>query len=158
MLKFKNKNGFTLIEILIVIEIISVLAVIVFVALTPAQRLKDSRDAKRISDVNTVLTAIHTAIVDNKGTLPAGLSAGMSEAQLGTAPAACAVVTGDCSVATAACLDLSTPLIKYLKTIPTDPDGGTAAKTNYSVVVDANGLVTVKACGTEGTTNISASR
>ena|SRR3989344_3794677 len=154
----KNK-GFTLIELLLVIGIISVLAVVVFVALNPAQRFKDARDARRTSDVDTILSAVHTSIIDNKGTLPTGLTAGMSEAQLGTAASGCAVATGGCAVTTAACLDLATPLVKYLKTIPIDPSLTSAStKTNYSVVVDSNGIVTVKACGTEGTTNISASR
>ena len=35
---------------------------------------------------------------------------------------------------------------------------GTAALTKYSIVVDTNNIVTVKACGVEGTTNISISR
>jgi prepilin-type N-terminal cleavage/methylation domain-containing protein len=153
-----KKKAFTLIELLLVITIIGILTVIVFVSLNPAQRLKDARDAKRISDVNTFLTAIHTYIIDNKGTLPTGLTVGMSEVQLGAADSACTVATGGCSVSTAACLDLSTPLAKYLKTIPFDPNVGTASRTDYSVVVDPNGIVTVKACGTEGATNISASR
>ena len=156
-LKSKNK-GFTLIELLIVIAIIATLAVVVFVALNPAQRLKDSRDARRTSDVDTILTAIHASIVDNKGTLPAGLTAGMTEAQLGTGTG-CTIVTGGCAVATVACLDLTTPLVKYLKSLPIDPTTTfTSAKTGYSVIVDTNGIVTVKACGTEGATYISASR
>jgi hypothetical protein len=134
------------------------LAVVVFVALNPAQRFKDSRDARRTTDVDTILSAIHTSIVDSKGTLPTGLTVGMSEVQLGTSATGCTVATGGCTVVAAACVDLSTPLAKYLKSMPLDPNGGTAAKTNYSVIVDANGLVTVRACGTEGTTNISASR
>lgn len=155
----KNKKGFTLIELLIVIAIISALAVGVFVALNPAQRLKDSRDARRTTDVDTILSAIHTYIVDSKGALPTGLTAGMSEAQLGSAVSGCAVSTGGCAVTTTACLDLTTPLVKYLKSIPIDPSLTAAStKTNYSVGVDVNGIVTIKACGTEGTTNISASR
>jgi len=153
----KKNSGFTLIELLVVIAIIAALSVIVFVALNPAQRLKDSRDARRTSDVDTILTAIHESIVDNKGTLPAGLTAGMVETQLGTSATACTVSTAGCAASASACVDLTTPLAKYLKTIPVDPNG-TAAKTNYSVSVDTNGIVTVKACGTEGTTNISSSR
>jgi len=153
------RRGFTLIELLIVIAIIATLAVVVFVALNPAQRFADTRDARRVSDVNTILTAIHAAIVDTKGTLPTGLATGMSEVQLGTATSGCAVATGGCAVATAACTDLTAPLTKYLKTIPVDPSlAVTSTKTNYSVVVDSNNIVTVKACGKEGTANISASR
>lgn len=156
-----SQKGFTLIELLIVIVIVSALAVTVFVALNPVQRLKDSRDARRTSDVETLLTAIHQYIVDNKGSLPAGLTTSMAETQLGTGASGCAIATGGCSVVAAACVDLTTPLAKYLKSIPIDPLGGTtytAAKTGFSVVIDANNIVTVKACGTEGSTNISQSR
>lgn len=153
------KKGFTLIELLLVIGIIATLLVVVFVALNPAQRFKDSRDAKRATDVETILSAVHLYIVDNKGSLPTGLSAGMSEAQLGSAVSGCAVSTAGCAVTTSACLDLATPLAKYVKSIPIDPSLTSAStKTNYSVVVDANGIVTVKACGVEGSTNVSTSR
>ncbi len=161
--KIKNK-GFTLIELLVVITIIAALAVTVFVALNPAQRLKDSRDARRTEDVDSILTAIHEYTVDNKGTLPTGLSAGMVETELGTATSAVCggVATGGCTTAAAtACVDLTTPLNKYLKSIPVDPTAGatwTTAKTGYDVIVDTNGLVTVRACGTEGTNNIFSSR
>ena len=158
MTRLSIRKGFTLIELLLVIAIISILAVVVFVALDPAKRFKDARDSRRTQDVDTILSAIHASIVDNKGTLPAGLTAGMAESQLGTSATTCTVATGGCTVVTAACLDLTTPLAKYLKSIPLDPNGGTAAKTNYAVVVDANGIVSVKACGSEGTVNISASR
>lgn len=156
---FEDGAGFTLIELLIVIVIIATLAIAVFVALNPSQRFKDARDAHRNTDVETILTAIHASIVDNKGTLPTGLSTSMAEVQLGTAATGCAIATGGCSVAATACTDMSTALVKYLKTIPVDPSlASTSTKTSYSVVVDANNIVTVKACGTEGSTNISASR
>lgn len=159
-----KKRGFTLIELLIVIAIISVLSVTVFVALNPAKRLKDSKDARRSTDVESILTAIHEYIVDNQGSLPTGLTAGMNEKQLNvgtTAGGGCIIATGGCAVAGASdCVDLSTPLVAYLKTIPQDPSltVGTTGVTNYSVGVDSNGIVTVKACNAEGGTNISVSR
>lgn len=151
-------KGFTLIELLVVITIIATLAVVVFVALNPGARLLAARDARRVTDVETVLTAIHAAIVDNKGTAPAGLTT--VEQQLGTATTGCAIATGGCAVTTVACLDLTTPLVKYLKSIPQDPKNGTAGTAQYSVVQDSNGIVTVRACGTEGTapSSISSSR
>jgi len=154
----KKNKGFTLIELLIVVAIISILAVTVFVALNPAKRLKDAKDARRSTDMESILTAVHESIVDNKGTLPTGLTAGMAEKQLGSATSGCTIATGGCSVAaTGDCVDLATPLVKYLKSIPVDSDG-TAALTGYSIVVDANGIVTVKACKAEGGTNLSVSR
>lgn len=162
----KFSSGFTLIELLIVITIISALAVTVFVALNPAQRLLDARNARRTSDVDSILTALHTFIVDNKGTYPTGLaSTGTAETLLGTGAAAvCSpVISGGCNVAAGtACVNLGSDLAKYLKSMPIDPTGGTTwetTKTGYSVTVDTNGLITVRSCGKEGTgANIEASR
>ncbi len=159
------RKGFTLIELLIVVAIISALAIAVFVALNPAQRLKDAKDARRTADADTILTAIHAAIVDTKGTLPAGLTTSMLETQLGTGTSAqCSpVATVGCAVAAStACVNLTAPLAKYLKAMPISPDFGattySAVSTGYSVTVDANNIVTIKACGTEGAVGISASR
>jgi len=152
-------RGFTLIELLVVITIVATLAVVVFVALNPGQRLKDSRDARRTTDVESILTAIHQAIVDNKGSASASLIG--VEQQLGTAPSGCAIATGGCSVTVSTCMNLATALVKYLKSIPIDPSGGAAyssGKTGYAALIDNNGIVTVRACGTEGTVNISSSR
>lgn len=163
--QFSINKGFTLIELLIVVAIIAALAIAVFVALNPAQRLKDAKDARRTADADTILTAIHASIVDSKGSLPTGLTTSMLETQLGTGTAVqCSPVsTGGCAVAAStACVNLATPLVKYLKSMPISPDSGatvyTAVSTGYSVTVDANNIVTIKACGTEGTTNISVSR
>lgn len=153
-----TQKGFTLIELLIVVAILSILAVTVFVALNPSKRIKDAKDARRSTDIESILTAVHESIVDNKGSLPTGLTAGMSEKQLGSATSGCTIATGGCAVAaTGDCVDLSTPMVKYLKSIPVDPDG-TSALTGYSIAVDANGIVTVKACRSEAGTNLSISR
>jgi len=154
-----KRSGFTLIELLVVITIISVLAVAVSVALNPAQRIKDAKNARRTADVDSILTAIHEYVVDNKGDYPAGVTAGMVERQLGSDPTGCTIATGGCAVTNDVCLNITT-LTPYLKSIPIDPSGGTtytAAKTGYSLITDANGIVTIRACGAE-TTEISSSR
>lgn len=161
----KSHKGFTLIELLVVIAIISVLAVVVFVALNPSQRLKDAKDARRTADVDTILTAIHAAIVDAKGTLPSVLSTGMAESQLGTT-AASGVAVGGASDPSGCNILAATPVIdllsgnpnlqKYLKSVPVDPSG-TTALTKYSVQVDTNNIVTVRACAAD-TPPIAASR
>lgn len=158
-MKQQSQKGFTLIELLIVIIIITLLAISVFVALNPVKRFQDSRDAKRTADVETILTAIHLYVVDNKGALPTGLTSNMAETQLGTATTGCAMTQANCVVTGASCVNLATPLAKYLKSIPVDP-GATysAATTGYSVTVDTNNIVTIKACGTEGSPYVSQSR
>jgi len=149
------KKGFTLIELLVVIAIIAVLATVVFVALNPTKRFLDARNSRRYSDVDTILTAIHEFAVDGGGALPTGINA--TEKQLGSCTTGGSTL---CTGAATACLDLSgaTLLGKYLKTIPVDPQQLAGSQTTgYSVVADANGIVTVKACAAEGVT-ISASR
>ncbi|MEK7097923.1 MAG: prepilin-type N-terminal cleavage/methylation domain-containing protein [Patescibacteria group bacterium] len=54
----KNSKGFTLLELLIVIAIIAILSVVLILVLNPAEMLKKSRDVQRISDLNTLKTAI----------------------------------------------------------------------------------------------------
>ncbi|OGH13437.1 MAG: hypothetical protein A2687_02000 [Candidatus Levybacteria bacterium RIFCSPHIGHO2_01_FULL_38_26] len=156
-----NKKGFTLIELLIVITIIATLAVAIFVAINPAQRLADARDARRTSDVDSILTAIHQFIVDTGGTYPGNLQAGTLITQLGSAPSGgCSGTVGVCNIGVAEddCENLTTDLAPYLRSIPLDPNIGSAAETGYAVDVDSNGIVTVTACGSEGGTTISASR
>lgn len=54
----KREGGFTLLELLIVIAIIAILSVALVFVLNPAETLKKSRDAQRISDLKTLKTAI----------------------------------------------------------------------------------------------------
>lgn len=139
----KNKKGFTLIEILVVIAIIAVLATVVFVALDPVTRFADARNSRRWNDVNSILTAIHEYIVDNDGALPTGLTTGQAATELGSC--------GSCD-------NLSTPLAPYLKSIPEDPDDGNSTNTGYTVEVDANNIITVAASNAENSETIEVSR
>lgn len=158
MKKLKFDQGFTFIELLVIVTIFVLVSACVFTALNPAKKLRETRNERRVSDITAILSAIQASMMDNNGAYPAGLTVGMSEAQLGTGNSGCAVSTGGCSVSAEACVDLAMPLEKYLKTIPVDPTAGKATRTLYSVVVDTNGVVTVKACGSEGTSNVSVSK
>lgn len=51
-------QGFTLLELLIVVSIIAILSVALVLVLDPAETLKKSRDAQRISDMSTIKTAL----------------------------------------------------------------------------------------------------
>ena len=53
-----HDKGFTLLELLIVISIIAVLSVALVLVLNPAEALRKARDSQRISDLNTMKTAL----------------------------------------------------------------------------------------------------
>ncbi len=54
------KKGFTLVELLVVIAVIGVLAAVVLVAINPAKKLAQARDAQRKSGIQQISTAIST--------------------------------------------------------------------------------------------------
>src|ERR1035437_8143884 len=64
-MKKNKKGGFTLLELLIVIAIIAILSVALVLDLNPAETLRKSRDAQRISDLSTLTTAIGIYLTSN---------------------------------------------------------------------------------------------
>jgi len=155
-------QGFTLIELLLVIAVIVALAVTVFVALNPAGRLAQARDARRISDVDVLLTAAQEYVVDNAGVLPPGIST-TADTMIGTGPSSPAylVNTGGCNIPTSsATFNVnSSTFSKYFLSAPRDPATGTAAETFYAITASSTtGIVTIKACATEKLPQIWTSR
>jgi len=144
------RKGFTLIELLLVIGIIAILASIVIVAINPTKQLGDARDAQRRSDVNTILNAVYQYAIDNNGNLPSGIpTTGALEI--------CATASSDCVAAVAVDLDALTG--SYLVKIPVDPQEiVTSTGTNYYIIQDANGRITVSAPGAEQAASISVTR
>jgi len=150
-----------------VVAIISALAVAVFVALNPAKRLKDAQDARRTADVDAILSAIHQSIVDNKGLYPVSMPPTDVWRQLGAASTGCTLSTTFCTGATAVtdgtCANLMANgrnLEPYLAALPVDPLGVTytASGSGYAVMVNSNGIVTIRACAAQGSADIYSSR
>lgn len=162
----RSARGFTLIELLIVIGIISVLAAIIFVAVDPARRFAEARNAQRWSEANAVLNSILKCTVDNNGTLPsavAGATAGTfylmgtgADATGCTAQATTAVL----NVGASTCETGRTLVPDYLASMPIDPSLGswTAAKSGYYIIRTASGRITVGACAPERGEAISVTR
>ena len=68
-----KNEGFTLIEILLVIVIIAILALVVFLNIQPQGRVYDATDSTNIKEVKSVLSAVEMYTVDNKGNPPSSI-------------------------------------------------------------------------------------
>lgn len=155
----RDKKGFTLVELLVVIGIIVILFAVILVAVDPARRLQQARDAVRRQDVRDILEAIQQFIVDNDGDSPTGIDAVTASFQvLGTDVAGCnTTCTAETTVA--ACLDISGDLVDtYLADIPADPKTGTAANTDYALNQTAGGRIEITSCDPEIAATISVKR
>ena len=178
----KNKNthcltvmpnkGFTLIELLIVIAIIAIIAAVVFVALDPLTRFRDARDAHRWSDIAAVLDGIKVDQVDNGGAYMTAMdnACGAEAGEVfmvtdGVVATGCADSDANCDVNVAEgdnCVNLATLVTEgYIGAVPISPDGAgtwTASSTGYTLQCDTTGIVTVRACESEGTDAIWIAR
>jgi len=149
----KQRQGFTLIEILIVIGLIAVLAGVLIVALNPARQFSQARNAQRWNNVDTIISSIIANTTDNKGTFTCAAGA------IPTTSTDMAVGTGNydigpCLVPTfAASLPNDPSATGAHWTSPTDYDSG------YSVSRDAtSGRITVTAPAAELGVTISMTR
>lgn len=143
-----REQGFTLIEVLLVVAIIAILAGIVILAINPNKQLGDTRNSQRQSDINTILNATYQYSVDNQGNLPAGIT--------NTPTDICATGAGSC----AGLVDLTvlTTNGKYVVAMPKDPRTGNSTNTGYEISIDSNNRVTVTAPDAEQGKTISATR
>ncbi|MBU0732024.1 prepilin-type N-terminal cleavage/methylation domain-containing protein [Patescibacteria group bacterium] len=129
----KSNKGFTFIELLIVISIISILVVVVFVLLDPATLFAKSRNSQRWSDVTAILHGLKHYQVDNNGALPPNFPEDQT-------------IVGNGDEGT---YDLGNYLVpENLPKVPQDPTRGSAEYTCYSVQ-NVDDLLIVRAECTE---------
>lgn len=151
---FKTQKGFTLIELIVVIGMLTILFAIVLVAVNPGRQFQASRNTARRNDVNALLNAVHQYAADNNGNLPAVLDATTRTIQNGTGAGLADL-----------CATLTTSS-KYLSALPQDPNSNNGApitscttyNTGYTITKAATGLVTVAAPSAEDGVTISISR
>lgn len=144
-----HKKAFTLIEVLLVIVIIAILAGIVIIAVNPGRQISQANNAQRDSDVLAVLDAVHQYGIDNRGVLPAAITAVPTVVGSGAAE-----------------IDICTDLVPtYITEMPFDPTtvgasytDCTSYSTGYTIAVDADGRVTVAAPDAELAEVISVTR
>lgn len=128
-----GKQGFTLLEVLLVVGIIAVLAAIVIVAINPKRQMGYTRNAQRWSDVNTIINAVYQYYIQ-EGELPASLETSLEEI----------CKTGkDCSGLTD--LEVLTDDQTYIVSIPTDPTGSSTNGAGYEIEKTSHNRVKVTA-------------
>ena len=139
----KHNQGFTLLEILLVVGIIAILAGIVIIAINPSKQLATVRNAERKSDVLALHNALQQYYIDNSK-YPDGVDT-LNEVCDTGALTPSSVPTDFCT----GLVNLSVLVPTYLTAIPKDPMGSvTNNATGYSVV-NAGGRIGLSAVRVE---------
>ena len=115
-----KQKGFTLIETLVVVAIIAILAGAVLIAINPAETMRKSRDSTRLSDMDTLRSAINMALAEEEIRLieSSGNSGAGTQAADGTGYIKYAKVG-------------TSGLAKYIPALPKDPINETVDGVNY---------------------------
>ncbi|MCU0653170.1 MAG: type II secretion system GspH family protein, partial [Candidatus Pacebacteria bacterium] len=139
--KTKKLNGFTLIEILVVIGLIALLAAIVIIAVNPARQFAQGRNTQRTGNVNTILNAIGQNIADNKGTFVCASGAIPIATSAVPNPITCGGATpnwntfGAAEINATSTADLGCVTPTYVPALPFDPGvagAGWTSEVNYN--------------------------
>jgi len=147
--RIKKVAGFTLIELVIVILVVSVLLVAIFKLVNPAKHLGEARNAQRWSDITSIMDAFTRYAVDNNGTYVTSTTSGTTyyigntASTSGAMPASCAATT------TVDAVDLHWLVSDgYIGDIPDDPNGIDNGSTDYYFYRDDTGKIIIGACDT----------
>ncbi len=169
-INYRKNQGFTLLEILLVVGIISILAGIVILAINPTKQLGDTRNAQRRSDVLTILNAVYQYSIDNNGSLPADIDVSDKDTACVDGHDATEIIRPDedgTQIGDSGTIDLYTDLVEsaasttYLVNIPGDPSlDATADDTGYHIFKTSStgGRVTVCAPLAENQADIYVTR
>lgn len=142
-----NKKGFTILEILLVVAVITILAGIVILAINPSRQLALTRNSQRSSDVSNIHKAVYQYMIDNKGVTPGEIDSVPKEI--------CRTGASDCTglVDLSAITDSST----YLVSMPVDPSIGSGNGTGYMIYQSSSGRPVVYSSFAELEQRISTS-
>ena len=166
MSKISKNNGFTLIEILIVIGIIAILASIVVIAINPAKQFAQARNAQRTANVNAILNAIGQRIADNKGIFEGHFTIGSDTYHCGKIPKDISnpitftpilSTNGTTADETEETGKLGCLVPTYISILPSDPTYSSGTDTLYKINMNDIGRISVCApLGAESTVPDSA--
>lgn len=157
----QRNQGFTLVELLIVVAMISIIAVVVFVAFDPMVRFKDARDSARWSDMALLSEALN---VDRQSNIADFITANTIAEEvymIGTDTSNCDIYDSVCDtdiVTSTNCLDMTTLVTEgNLEVVPVSPNGEgnwTAGHTGFTLSRASTGVITLRSCESENSSEI----
>ncbi len=150
----QNTQGFTLLEMLIVMALIAILVGIVIAALNPGRQFAIARNSTRYSHLNTLMTSISANMTENNGNFTCAT---------GALPAAAATMASGGAAGT---YDIAPCLVtEYISSMPYDPSTTGAHwtteadyATGYTIYQDASDRVILAAPDAELGETISLTR
>ncbi len=137
----RNRGGFTLVELLVVIAIIAILAAIVVLIINPLELTRRGRDAARLADLANLQNAINVAVQESSGS---GAVAVLCKVA-GTYPCSGSSNTGTRATDGSGWVktDLSAQKSVSVSTLPVDPINSTTNHYTYCAANDSWEIDTV---------------
>ncbi|MBT6691052.1 type II secretion system protein [Candidatus Parcubacteria bacterium] len=151
----KERQGLTLVGLIMVTMIIVILGSAVFMWVDPVAKIGEAKDQRRREAVLMLAEAIAEYTHDHKGALPV-----LGSVVNGTKKVLCESQGGSnvsCSGDSADCLRIAHRdfYSDYLQQLPIDPDKSANTDTGYYLEKDSNGQLVVGACSTYGSSAIT---
>ena len=150
----RTASGFTLLEILLSVGLLSVLAGIIVIAINPAKQLAEARNVQRRADVNSILNAVYQHAIDNNGLVAASIPSSATC----PAPATNEICRTGGTCTGLVDLAVLTDNQKYITSMAADPTGATTNGSGYFIAKNVNGRVIVCAPSAEQGATISVIR
>ncbi|MBI5414925.1 type II secretion system protein [Candidatus Peregrinibacteria bacterium] len=128
-------QGFTVLEMILIIAGISVLIGIVVFIINPGKQVSESRNSERQEEINDIILAVYKYALEHEGRFPENISSELREI---------------CDISGEECRNLVDLGVlfsekKYLEKIPVDPKGFFEHGVGYKIRITDDGKITVTA-------------
>lgn len=145
MKSIKNRQGFSLLELVIVMAVLMILGTALFFWIDPVEQVGKAKDKRRQQDILNIANAFADYSRDHKGALPILGQVDTNKKVLCTNQSGAQLT---CGASTQYCLKIDDQefFAKYLGKLPLDPDKTSDQDTGYYILRDANNNLTFGSC------------
>lgn len=143
--KYNHSQGFTMLELVIIVSLLLVLGAAVTIWIDPVARIGDAKDAKRRDAVMVLSAAFTDYAQSHKGALPI-LGEVTTEKKVICNTQSGAKLTCDGSTEYCLKIDDASFFTKNITNLPIDPDKSVDSDTGYYIKKDANDNISIGAC------------